>query len=137
MAVLLFLLCLKAVLCFRITCEIFRHFLKLCQNIIFVTKKGKGFGKRPAHGIYYKSPLLLWTLLHLGSESARRSDCLAREKNGASQKKMGDWGEGGLPSFYLFINFFSSFSLAPFVARAPLPERLEQAHLGLYSHYTG
>lgn len=52
--------------------------------------------------------------------------------------KMGDWGEGGLPSFYLFINFFfSSFSLAPFVARAPLPEHLEQAHLGLYSHYTG
>lgn len=109
MAVLLFLLCLKAVFCFRITCEIFRHFLKLCQNIIFVTKKGTGFGKRPAHGIYYKSPLLLWTLLHLGSESARRSDCLAREKNEASQKKMGDWGEGGLPSFYLFINFFFQF----------------------------
>ena len=59
MAVLLFLRRFKAVFCFHITCEIFRHFLKLCQNIIFVRKKGKGFGKRPAHGIYYKSPLLL------------------------------------------------------------------------------
>ena len=53
-------------------------------------------------------------------------------------KRKWETGErAAFPVFIYLLIFFSSFSLAPFVARAPLPEHLEQARLGLYSHYTG
>ena len=61
-----------------------------------------------------------------------------RGKKMERAKRKWETGErAASPVFIYLLIFFSSFSLAPFVARAPLAEHLEQAHLGLYSHYTG